>query len=304
MLSWSLPAVLLAAALGAAAQADERPSPAPREGIESLEAQLARAADRVSLPHAARLLGRVDSARGFRLPGYGVVFVLTPRALPGGEGHVYVFRGTPKVSRMRVEARPARPRDAAAPEEQEVETLERQVLVLQHETEAMRRLAEEEMDRLVETVRVRVSPHSGQGEVHVEVVSPPDAPPPPAPPAPPAAAAPPEAPDAPAAPPAPPWRHWFERGAPQDGRDAAAVVSDVRRALVDVLAAPGVRLEGLPPDERVSVAVDFVAGGLFAAEARPEKTLVLSARVRDLAALARGAIDAAELRRRVEVTEY
>lgn len=301
MLSRSLPAVLLAAALAAAARADERASAAPREGIESLEAQLARAADRVSLPHAARLLGRAETARGFRLPGYGVVFVLTPRALPGGEGQIYVFRGTPKVSRMRVEARP---RDAAAPEEQEVETLERQVLVLQHETEAMRRLAEEEMDRLVETVRVRVSPHSGQGEVHVEVVSSPDAPPPPAPPAPPAPAAPPEAPVAPAAPPAPPWRHWFEAGAPQDGRDAAAVVSDVCRALVDVLAAPGVRLEGLPPDERVSVAVDFVAGGLFVAQARPEKTLVLSARVRDLAALARGAIDGAELRRRVEVTEY
>lgn len=288
MLSRSLPAVLLAAALGAAVQADERASATPREAIESLEAQLARAADRVSLPHAARLLGRVETARGFRLPGYGVVFVLTPRALPGGEGQLYVLRGTPKVSRMRVEARPARPRDAAAPEEQEVETLERQVLVLQHETEAMRRLAEEEMDRLVETVRVRVSPRAAQGEAHVEVVSPPDAPPPPAPPA----------------PPAPPWRYWFEAGVPQDGRDAAAVVSDVRRALVDALAAPGVRLEGLSPDERVSVAVDFVAGGLFAAHARPEKTLVLSARVRDLAALARGAIDGAELRRRVEVTEY
>jgi hypothetical protein len=303
MSSRSLPAVLLAAALAAAAQADERAPAAPREGIESLEAQLARAADRVSLPHAARLLGRVETARAYRLPGYGVVYVLTPRALPGGEGQLYVFRGTPKVSRMRVETRRAGPPDAAAPEEQEVETLERQVLVLQHETEAMRRLAEEEMDRLVETVRVRVSPRTAQGEVNVEVVSPPDAPPPPAPPAPPAPVSP-EAPLAPAAPPPPPWRHWFEAGAPQDGRDAAAVVSDVRRALVDVLAAPGVRLEGLPPDERVSVAVDFVAGGLFAAEARPEKTLVLSARVRDLAALARGAIDAVELRRRVEVTEY
>lgn len=303
MLSRNLPAILLAFALGSTARAEERPSPAPRDPVEALEARLARAADRVSLPHAARLLGRVETARAYRLPGYGIVFVLTPRALPGGEGQLYVFRGTPKVSRMRVETRPAGPRDAAAPEEQEVETLERQVLVLQHETEAMRRLAEEEMERLVETVRVRVGPRAARGEVHVEVVSPPDAPAPPAPPSSPAPAVPPEAPVAPAAPPAPPWRSWFERGAPQDGRDAEAVVSDVRKALVDVLADPGVRLEGLPPEERVSVAVDFVAGGLFAAEARPQKTLVLSARVRDLAALARGAIDAAELRRRVEVTE-
>ena len=52
------------------------------------------------------------------------------------------------------------------------------------------------------------------------------------------------------------------------------------------------------------MAVDFVPGGLFAAQARPQKTLVVTARVRDVDARARGAITLEELRRRVEVTEY
>ena len=43
------------------------------------------------MPHAGILLGRSRSSRGYRLPGYGIVFVLTPRALPGDE-NVFVVR--------------------------------------------------------------------------------------------------------------------------------------------------------------------------------------------------------------------
>jgi hypothetical protein len=294
--------VVVAGALLAPAAGEEptKPRPAPRESIEALEVQLARAADHVSLPHAALLLGRAASARGYRIPGYGVVFVLPPRALPGGDGRVYVLREgrPPKVQRFRVETRHPAPADAPlapdAPEAPEVETLERQVLVLQHETEAVRRAAEEEMDRLMEHVRVRVS---APDEVHVEVVSPPGAPPPP--PAPPA----PGAPEAPVPPPAPPWKYWFEAGAPQDKRDPATVMGDVRAALVDALATQ-IGPDGLAGDERVTVTVDFMGGGVFATQSRPEKTLVVTARVRDIAARARGAIGADELRKRVEVTEY
>ena len=50
--------------------------------------------------------------------------------------------------------------------------------------------------------------------------------------------------------------------------------------------------------------VDFVPGGIFAAQARPERTLVVSVRVKDVDARARGAITPEELRKRVEVTEY
>jgi hypothetical protein len=290
-----LAVVALLGALAASAGAEEpggrHPVPA-REGIEALEAQLDRAVDRVSLPHAARLLGRGESARGYRLPGYGIVFVLTPRALPGGEGQVYVLRsGTPQHRRLRVETRRAGvPEAGKGPGEEEIESFERQVLVLQHETEEARRAAEEEMDRIVRDVRVRVAPPS---EVHVEVATAPapQAPEPPAAPAPPL-------------PPPPPWKFWFEAGTPQEQRTPEAVVADVRAAVIEALAEQGGRLAGLGGDERVTVTVDFVPGGIFAAQARPGKTLVVSARAKDVEARARGAIGPEELRKRVEVTEY
>ncbi|HEX9188233.1 MAG TPA: hypothetical protein VGB87_14230 [Vicinamibacteria bacterium] len=289
----ALAAVLgLVAALAVAGPPDET---SPREGIEALEAQLGRAVDRVSLPHATRLLGRVESARGYRLPGYGIVFVLAPRTLPGGEGQVYVFRdGAPRHRRVRVEPRGAGERVAVeAPDD--VEVFERQVLVFQQEAEAARRAAEEEMEQLVKDVRVRVSPPT---TVHVEVHEAP------APPLPPGAPAPPAAPEAPAPPAPPPWKFWFESGASREKRTPEALMADVRSALVDALSAAGGPVSGLAGDERVTVTVDFVPGGLFAAQARPEKTLVLSARVKDVNARARGAITAEELKKRVEVSEY
>lgn len=297
----ALVAVLLALAPVSPAQQREGTGPvAAREGVEAFEAGLARAVDRVSLPHAARLLGRVESARGYRLPGYGLVLVLTPRMLPGGEGQVYVLRrGAPK-HRVRIEARqPSTGKPTWTVDDEQVETFERQVLVLQHETEAARSAAEEEMERMVEDVRVRVAPPSQvRVEVHTAV---PEAQAPPAPPRAPDA---PEAPTLPEAPAPPPWKFWFETGTPEEKRTPEAVVADVRGAVIDALVAQGERLVGLAGDDRITVAVDFVPGGLFAAQARPEKTLVVSARVRDVDARARGAITPAELRRRVEVTEY
>jgi hypothetical protein len=286
----ALAAVLAALACSVAAAEKEKPRPAAgREELEAVEATVARAVDRVSLPHAARLLGRVESARAYRLPGYGVVLVLTPRTLPGGEGQVYVLRGgAPRPHRVRVETR--RPGASAAStgtgNEEAIETFERQVLVLQEETEAARRSAEEEMERLVQDVRVRVAPPS---EVHVDVVEPPSAPVPAEAPLPPAP---------------PPWKFWFETGTPEEKRSPETVIADVRGAVVDALATGGVRLAGLAGDERVTVTVDFVPGGIFAARTRPEKTLVMSVRLKDVDARARGAITPEELRKRVEVTEY
>ena len=300
----ALAAVLLALASPAVTQERGKPRlTTPREGMEALEAHLARAVDRVSLPHAARLLGRVESARGYRLPGYGVVFVLTPRMLPGGEGQIYVLHGgSPVHRRVRVvPRRPATDTAAAEADDEEIETFEKQVLVLQQETEAARRAAEEEMERIVRDVRVRVASPS---EMHVEVQTDPELPEPPVAPTAPSAPTPP-APAVPPLPPSPPpWKFWFENGTPDEKRDPEAVVADVRGAVIDALATHGVRLAGLGADERVTVTVDFVPGGTFAASARPEKTLVVSARVKDVDARARGAITPEELRKRVEVTEY
>jgi hypothetical protein len=303
---------LAAVATSVSAQAAAA-KPVAREGLEALEAQLDRAVDRVSLPHAARLLGRGESARAYRLPGYGIVLVLTPRALPGESGRVYFLqRGSrPKARNYRVETPPpGAPATLVVDVEDDegVETFERQVLVLQHETEAARRAAEEEMERIVHDVRIRVAPQPAQ------LPATPPAPYAPAPPVPPTA---PEAPQpgepgpvawtpapGPPLPAPPPWKFWFEAGTPSETRAPEAVIADVRASLIETLTAPSVALAGLPGDERVSVAVDFVPGGLFAANARPGRTLVVSVRARDVSARARGSITAEELRRRVEVSEY
>jgi hypothetical protein len=323
---------LLAAAFGCAAlglgaplAAQQAKAPKPKaelppsrpvsEGIETLEARLDRAVDRVSLPHAARLLGRAELARGYRLPGYGLVLVLTPRALPGGEGHVYFLdgRGGKAARRMSVERRQKAP-DATVVvniDDDGVETFERQVIVLQHEAEAARLAAEAEMDRMAQDMRVRVAPPP---EPPVAPAAPEAAPAPPSAPAPapPSPPTPPEAPTAPA-PPAPvawrttppPWKFWFEAGGPGEARAPEAVIADVRTSLIDTLAAAdAASLAGLVGDERVTVAVDFVEGGLFVANARPSHTLLVSLRARDVAARGRGAISADELKRRVEVSEY
>lgn len=310
---------LATAALAAPGSAQER-RPAAREDLEALEARLDRAVDGVSLPYAARLLGRADAARAYRLPGYGIVLVLTPRALPGPSGHVYFLRGGgAKARKLRFESTP--PGSGATVvellDDDGVESFERQVLVLQHETEAVRRAAEEEMERIVRDVRVRVAaPRPPAAAPEAQGAAPEALPPrsatPPAPPAPPSPNAAPAAPEPPAAPAPvgwaplapPPWKFWFEAGAPQETRAPEAVVADVRSALVEALAAAQVAVPGLAADERVTVTVDFVAGGMLAAGARPERTLVVSVRARDVAARARGAIDDAELRRRVEVSEY
>jgi hypothetical protein len=304
-------ALLLVGWLGLVAAADDaqQPGPAPdaaaarahgvavpRDGIEALERQLDRAIDRVSLPRPVALLGR-EAARGYRLPGYGVVFVLTPRTLPGPGGLELLHRRQRRpLPHVRVDAATPQPPD-------EVDALERQVVVLQHETEEARRAAEEDMERIVHDVRVRLA---APGELHVEVTATPEpaeepvAAPAPAPPAAPAAPLPAEAP----LPPPPPWKFWFQEAGARDTRTAEAVVADVRRALVEALDSGPGRVPGLRPEEFVTVAVDFEPAGLFAQHQRPERTLLVRARVRDLEARARGSIPAEELRRRVEVIEY
>jgi hypothetical protein len=271
----------------------------PRDGIDALERQLDRAIDRVSLPRPVALLGR-EAARGYRLPGYGVVFVLTPRTLPGPGGLELLHRRQRRpLPPVRVDAETPQPPD-------EVDALEHQVVVLQHETEQARRAAEEDMERIVHDVRLRLAT---PGELRVEVTAAPQpaegpvaaaTPAPPVAPAAPATPLPAEAP----LPPPPPWKFWFQEAEARDTRTAEAVVADVRRALVEALDSGPGRVPGLRPEEFVTVAVDFEPAGLFAQHPRPERTLLVRARVRDLEARARGSIAAEELRRRVEVIEY
>jgi hypothetical protein len=299
-------AAALVLAAGAASAQERTPAPrqgderaaAAREGLARLEALLDDAVDSVSLPHAARLMGRGEQARAYRLPGYGVVLVLTPRALPSASGRVYFFqRSRPRKGKVVTQRKPGETETIEWTESQEgVESFERQVLILQNETEAARRAAEEEMDRIVHDIRVRVGP-GDMPQPTAQAV-----PAPPAPEAPPEAGQP--APPAPKAAPPPPWKFWFEPGMPSETRTPEAVIADVRASVVDALVKPVETIPGLSGDERVTVTVDFVPGGLFAMNARPDRTLVVSVKARDVAARARGSISVDELRRRVEVSEY
>jgi hypothetical protein len=279
------------------APAAPRPWAGPRlrGAIESLEARLDRAVSRVSAPQPGVLLGRADSSRGYRLPGYGVVFVLAPRALPG-DNAVFFLRQPPNApSPASSPATPPLPGDDRAWPPERVEEIEREVLILQHVAESERRAAEKDMDRIVHDVRVRLA-------APPEAPSAPDAPAPPAadgetpPPAPPA--------DELALPESPPWKFWFEVASPGERRSPDRVVADVRAAVVGVLESPSSRIVGLGPDESLTVAVDFVPGDVFAVPARPARTLVVRVRQRDLEARARGALGREELRGRVDVTEY
>jgi hypothetical protein len=284
----------------------------PRDGLAALEARLNEAADRVSVPQLLPVLGRASSARGYRLPGYGVVVVLAPRVLPGS-GDVFKVLRAP---RHRVRAEVHGPgRVTVSDDEGELDAIERQVILLQHESEQARRAAEETQQKIVETVRVRLS-STGEpaSEMTVELVParPPEAPRAAAPAAAPAAPAPPTAPagpdavapEAPPPPPPPPWKFWFDLEGPRDTRSPDVVVADVRGAIQDALASHPGPLTGLAPEEFVAVAVDFEDATRLAVRPRPARTLVVRARVRDLAARVAGTIPPEELRRRLEVVEY
>jgi len=272
-----------------------------RAAIESLEGRLEQAVARVSMPHAGILLGRAGASRGYRLPGYGIVFVLAPRALPGDEGPVFVVRGGPGKSRR------GHGEDTGAGhpelevvtslEVEEIEALERQVVILQHAAEAQRRAAEEDHERIVHDIRIRLAPapdsEAGEGERRAVLVDEGALPP-----------APEGAPPSPGVPPPPPWHFWFGEEASEEGRSPDQVVEDVRGAVVTVLESRAPGVAGLGADEFVTVAVDFVPGGFFASPRRATRTLIVRARQKDLAAHARGKIASKELRARVEVFEY
>jgi hypothetical protein len=255
-----------------------------REQMESLELRLEQAVAKVSVSHAGILLGRTNASRGYRLPGYGVVFVLTPRALPGGEA-VYVLRGHPGPGRVH----PGPHREPVGGDGvDELEALERQVLILQHAAETRRRAAQEDNERIVHSLRVRFGPASERKDEAEEAepaegVRPKDEPP---------------------IPPPPPWSFWFDTTVPSEERNAEQVVEDVRKAVIAVLESRGAGVVGLGDDEFVTVAVDFVPGAFFAAHPRPTHTLIVRARHEDLTARARGEVAPEELRAKVEVIEY
>lgn len=272
-----------------------------RAALERLEAQLDRAVGQVSRPSPGIVVGRAEAARGYHLPGYGAVFVLAPRALP--RARLMVWRETLPGTVIEFEASHEGDEPTAAPaaktrhdhvvrvrtvrkpvpldpeQSKELAEIEAQVEAFQRDAEEARQAAERDLERLMRDAQGMVAP---------------PAPVPPVPPLPPTAPLPPFA----------PWRFWFESREAPDSRAPDQVVADVRSAVIATLEAHGALVTGLGPDDHVAVAVDFLPGGLFVAQARPSKTLVVRARRKDLEERARGRLSPEELRRRIEIVEY
>jgi len=181
---------------------------------------------------------------------------------------------------------------------------ERHVQAMHHQADAFRREAARAAQEAERELRERL------GEPLLP--EPPSAPEVPEASLPPAPAAPAKAPVAPAAPapPPPPWQFWFEADEPAEVGDPEVTVREVRSAVYGVLEAQGPRLRRLRPEESVVVALDFVdarAGASRAALAgasRPQRTLVLRVRKKDIDERVAGRLAAEEFRQRVEVAEY
>jgi hypothetical protein len=325
-------ALVVASGLAVAQTAPEPPpagpgAPIARVALEQLEVELDDAVAQVSRPSAGLVVGRMEGARGYQLPGYGAVFVLAPRSLPHAHREVVFWSRTvlpPGAQDVAVEpdeqdlllAPPSPDATAPAPrppktkgrriapldpaQTRELAEIEAQVQAFQREAEEARQAAERDLDRLTREFQVMLAPPSPPGV---------RAPAPPAPPAPAtrvAVDAPPtpQPPLAPVPPLPPPWRFWFDAREAQDERPPERVVADVRAAVVNALEAHGPELRGLRPEEFISVAVDFLPGGMFVAQARPTQTIVVRARVRDLDERAKGQLSPDELRGRIEVVQY
>lgn len=276
----ALPVALVLLAPGLLAE--ERSVADPRAELAFLEQALSQAADRVARPSVFAITGA--ECRGYRIEGQGAIFVLPPRAVRSRS--VVVWRLP--------EARaPRAPRDR----DRQIRVIELQAEELQREaarTHAELERAIAEVEREVER-RLATQPRASGAAVPAAPAAPPPA----------AAPLPPVAPEAPAAPlpPSPPWALWFEAGGPEEEAPAEAVVGRMRSALVEALAEHGLKLRGLRPDESIAVAVDFVPSVPFGAS-RPERTLVLRVRKRDLDERRAGKLGADQLKTRIEAAEY
>jgi hypothetical protein len=291
-----------------------------RRDLEVMEAMLDRVVRQVSSASASPFLGATEAGRAYHLPGYGTLFVVPPRLLPRS-GKVVIVRkdgpgsvvewssdGAPDnaaseamaraTSEVRKEQRRIeRELDAQTrsrsrqSREKELRDIEEQVEALQKEAQRTRQDAERALERAVREVQIRLGPAGGAA--------------PEAPPAPPVPLSPvaPLAPPAPFPPP-PPWRYWFGSEEVEDARAPDRIVADVKSAVAQTLEAQGGRLRSIRPDEFIAVAVDFVSQWGFDGETRPEKTLIVRVRKRDLDERGAGKIAVEELRKRFEFVEY
>jgi hypothetical protein len=289
------------------------PSSNARGELSRFAELLEVAVGEVSRPSPFQVLGPAAAGSGYLVPGYGAIFVLPARMLPGDGGVIVMQEGQPGsqpvISVWRRDVRRLqKPKDGArarpeVPEVPELKDLDRDIQQIEGLVEAYSReaeLASREAEKALERVAQEIRSRFPEMETPPSSVS---APRPPAPPATPVAA--PAAPRAPTPPAAPPWRFWFQADDVDDPRPAARVVSDVQGALIYALETRGAALTVVRPEDFVIVAVDFTVRGFpLWAERRAERTLVVKAKKQDLDERRAGRLAAEELRKRIVALEY
>lgn len=301
---------LLAAPEAARAQTDPggpaASVPRLRRELRTMEALLDRTVAEVSPPNPGFVLAGAPASRGYLLRGQGVVFVLAPRRLP-----------TPPLVATRMRRRIVIQGSGQA---SDLRQLEVQVAEFQAQVHQEWQALEQSFDEVQARIWAEAA-RGGGAEEPWPVGGPAPAPArgaPPSPPAAPAPAAVPLPPIAPEAPgpenpveakappfPAPPWIQWTQSAENAEPRDPERVVADTKEALLRTLETHGHVLTTLPPDEVISVVVDFVAGTPFIDEqARPARSLSLRVHKRDLDEHRAGRLSADELRGRIEITQY
>ena len=138
---------------------------------------------------SARVVGWAAVVAVLQLAPPQAILPAPPRlvVLDVGHGDAFVVQGREHRPRhgIRIERHVTGPGAGPHWEPEHLEELERKVLVLQHAAEAQRRAAEEDMDRIVEDVRIRVevkegtpAPEAHGATVHVDTPGtepPPDA---------------------------------------------------------------------------------------------------------------------------------
>jgi len=329
--------VILALALAVPAWAQREAG--LRDQIEGFGAALDRAVQAVSRPGTLHVLSGEHTSRGFYLKGYGAVFTLPPRALPPAqpprplkssrgqasgslvralqdvegsldqddsepirqllESRLQELGGSAAAASDPTGANGAAPAPTPPPDwdalrarlearaqierqrDQQLRTLEAQIEAFQRDAERMREQAERHMEELRRQIKTR----------DISAQKPPNslAPPPPA-----------------SLLPAPPWSFWFEVSSEAEAqpRSQEDVVQNVRTAITRVVEEEGGRLAMLAPEESVVVAVDFVPSDVFVPRLRPERTLVVRVKKKEIDAHRTGRLSAEELGRRLEVIEY
>ena len=329
--------VLVVAGTLRAAPKGQEPSRTRRD-LDALQRAVESAVGQVARP-AGGLLG-AHGGRAYRLEGTGIVVVVAPRVLPTARRASL----DPQVARAFDEALRGLQESlkrADSPELREEirrsmqHLRETRIRLVRHKGEPRVLLIPKEMEERVELMnrhaeQFRREAEEAQREAEralqdhlrsmgVDVTLPPEPPRAPNAPVPPTAPAAPPAPHVASAPAPPgvlmggvepmlqldpmppaPWEMWFSLEGESDDRSADDVVGAVRDAAAGALAQHRGPWSSLSADETVSVAVDFVSrrGG------DAPRTLVLRLKAGDLVARAAGKLDEAELRRRVQTTEY